>query len=230
MQEEISKHTKKIYRSMKNQNSAFGEKIKEIFIEIFIIVFAVTFSIWLHDWSEKRHQRKEVKEFLIDIKEDLTNDLNTFEVSSKKLQEVSKNYKLDTNKLDNNKNDTTGNDVLELIILLRLPNTGNYEGFKSSGKIGYIENKILKKEILYYYQQLMPLTTLLENKFTDKFEKLNDELKLEPKITKNILNKPIYKKVASEYFSQINQNISFYQIDTTYAKSIIQKIEKEIKK
>ncbi len=230
MQEEISKHTKKIYRSMKNQNSAFGEKIKEIFIEIFIIVFAVTFSIWLHDWSEKRHQRKEVKEFLIDIKEDLTNDLNTFEVSSKKLQEVSKNYKLDNNKLDNNKNDTTGNDVLELIILLRLPNTGNYEGFKSSGKIGYIENKILKKEILYYYQQLMPLTTLLENKFTDKFEKLNDELKLEPKITKNILNKPIYKKVASEYFSQINQNISFYQIDTTYAKSIIQKIEKEIKK
>jgi hypothetical protein len=225
MQEEISKHTKKIYRSMKNQNSAFGEKIKEIFIEIFIIVFAVTFSIWLHDWSEKRHQRKEVKEFLIDIKEDLTNDVRIFEASSKKLQEVSKNYKS-----DNNKNDTTGNDVLELIILLRLPNTGNYEGFKSSGKIGYIENKILKKEILYYYQQLMPLTTLLENKFTDKFEKLNDELKLEPKITKNILNKPIYKKVASEYFSQINQNISFYQIDTTYAKSIIQKIEKEIKK
>ena len=225
MQEEISKHTKKIYRSMKNQNSALGEKIKEIFIEIFIIVFAVTFSIWLHDWSEKRHQRKEVKEFLIDIKEDLTNDVRIFEASSKKLQEVSKNYKS-----DNNKNDTTGNDVLELIILLRLPNTGNYEGFKSSGKIGYIENKILKKEILYYYQQLMPLTTLLENKFTDKFEKLNDELKLEPKITKNILNKPIYKKVASEYFSQINQNISFYQIDTTYAKSIIQKIEKEIKK
>lgn len=225
MQEEISKHTKKIYRSMKNQNSAFGEKIKEIFIEIFIIVFAVTFSIWLHDWSEKRHQQKEVKEFLIDIKEDLTNDVRIFEASSKKLQEVSKNYKS-----DNNKNDTTGNDVLELIILLRLPNTGNYEGFKSSGKIGYIENKILKKEILYYYQQLMPLTTLLENKFTDKFEKLNDELKLEPKITKNILNKPIYKKVASEYFSQINQNISFYQIDTTYAKSIIQKIEKEIKK
>lgn len=225
MQEEISKHTKKIYRSMKNQNSAFGEKIKEIFIEIFIIVFAVTFSIWLHDWSEKRHQRKEVKEFLIDIKEDLTNDVRIFEASSKKLQEVSKNYKS-----DNNKNDTTGNDVLELIILLRLPNTGNYEGFKSSGKIGYIENKILKKEILYYYQQLMPLTTLLENKFTDKFEKLNDELKLEPKITKNILNKPIYKKVASEYFSQINQNIGFYQIDTTYAKSIIQKIEKEIKK
>jgi hypothetical protein len=76
----------------------------------------------------------------------------------------------------------------------------------------------------------MPLTTLLENKFNDKLEKLNDELKLEPKITKNILNKPIYKKVASEYFTQLNQNISFYQIDTTHAKSIIQKIEKEIKK
>lgn len=33
---------------------------------------------------------------------------------------------------------------------------GDYEGFKSSGKIGLIENKDLKKDILKYYQEVTP--------------------------------------------------------------------------
>jgi len=64
MQEEISKHTKKIYNTMKNPKHTFTEKIKEVLIEIFIIVFAVTLSIWLHSWSEHNHQQKEVTAFL----------------------------------------------------------------------------------------------------------------------------------------------------------------------
>ena len=52
MQEEIVKHTEKIYKTVKSPKHSVGEKIKEILIEIFIIVFAVTLSIWLHSWSE----------------------------------------------------------------------------------------------------------------------------------------------------------------------------------
>ena len=62
MQEEVKKHTKKIYNAMKNPKHTFADKIKEVSIEIFIIVFAVTLSIWLHSWSEKHHQREEAKE------------------------------------------------------------------------------------------------------------------------------------------------------------------------
>ena len=35
-------------------------------------------------------------------------------------------------------------------------NDGNYQGFKSSGKIGFIENKELKKHILAYYENELP--------------------------------------------------------------------------
>ena len=35
-------------------------------------------------------------------------------------------------------------------------NDGNYQGFKSSGKIGFIENKELKKRILAYYENELP--------------------------------------------------------------------------
>ncbi len=35
-------------------------------------------------------------------------------------------------------------------------NNARYEGFKSSGKIGTIENNKLKNSILSYYQQTIP--------------------------------------------------------------------------
>ena len=63
MQDEVSKHTKKIFKTMSNKKYSMPEKLKEISIEILIIVFAVTLSIKLHEWSEHRHQQKEVKEF-----------------------------------------------------------------------------------------------------------------------------------------------------------------------
>ncbi len=72
MQEEVSKHSKKIFDSIKNSNHSFKEKVKEITIEIFIIVFAVSLSIWLHSWSEHRHEQNEAEKFLTELKEDLS--------------------------------------------------------------------------------------------------------------------------------------------------------------
>jgi len=47
MQEEVAKHTEKIYKTIKSREHSLAEKFKEIVIEILIIVFAVTLSIWL---------------------------------------------------------------------------------------------------------------------------------------------------------------------------------------
>jgi len=65
MQEEITKHSNKIYKTVKNSEHTLGEKVKEIIIEIFIIVFAVTLSIWLHSWSEHRPNKKKYLCFLL---------------------------------------------------------------------------------------------------------------------------------------------------------------------
>ena len=70
MQDEVLKHTEKIYKTIKNKKHSLKDKLKEIIIEILIIVFAVTLSIYLHSWSEHNHQEKEVTEFLIDLKSD----------------------------------------------------------------------------------------------------------------------------------------------------------------
>lgn len=159
MQDEILKHTKKVYSEMKNSDHSFWHKTKEILVEICIIVFAVTLSIWLHSWSEHRHQQDEVKTFLINLKKDLTKDLERLNSDKESYLSVSKKYELITNitqfqvdSLRKNKSDIS----VPLFTAGRKTNDGNYEGFKSSGKIGNIENEELKQLIVEYYQQTIP--------------------------------------------------------------------------
>jgi hypothetical protein len=153
MEEEVAKHTKKIYRTMRGPHS-FWQKVKEIAVEIFIIVFAVTLSIWLHGWSDHRHEQKEAAEFLKGLKDDLTGDLRLMEESKDSAANLNASYKVlltpDAHRLDFMLNATHAN-------------VGRYEGFKSSGKMGIIEDDSLKQKILVYYQQTIPNIGDVEN-------------------------------------------------------------------
>ena len=82
-EDEIRKHTKAIYDAAKAPGKSWSHKLKEIFIEIAIIVFAVTVSIWLHNWSDGVKDRKEEKEFLTGIKNDLQIDIENLSGSRK---------------------------------------------------------------------------------------------------------------------------------------------------
>ena len=159
MQEEITKHTKKIYGTLKNSEHSLGEKIKEIIIEVSIIVFAVSLSIWLHGWSEHKHQQSEVKSFLSNLKNDLKKDIERFNSDKSGYQNVTKAYEFIVNitpkQLDSLKIDKT-NINIPFFTAGKKTNDGNYEGFKSSGKIGNIENEKLKQLIVEYYQQSVP--------------------------------------------------------------------------
>ncbi len=64
--------------------------------------------------------------------------------------------------------------TLELNPSFRTTNDGNYEGFKSSGKIGLIENKKLQKLILDYYQQKMKAISETEKYYNSNIEKLSN--------------------------------------------------------
>lgn len=161
MQDEILKHTKKIYATSKNASHSFGEKVREIIVEILIIVFAVSLSIWFHNWSEHRHQQTETREFLEDLKVDLKNDIADMEAQNQRLTAFATKWNLFSS--------FTKSQVDSLVRLReadrfyfnlnpvsKIRNTGNYEGFRSSGKIGQIEDRHLKNLILNYYQKHVP--------------------------------------------------------------------------
>jgi hypothetical protein len=159
MQEEVAKHTKKIYRAMKSSEHSVWDKVKEIAIEIFIIVFAVTLSIWLHSWSDHRHEQREATEFLRGLKDDLGKDIGVLEANRHTFMQMDSNFNLIAALDDSKAIDTTSGRTLSYLFdfeeRITHPNIGRYEGFKSSGKIGTIENDSLKQLILVYYQQTM---------------------------------------------------------------------------
>jgi len=159
MQDEVAKHTKKIYQAMKSPQHSFWEKVKEVAIEIFIIVFAVTLSIWLHSWSDHRHEQKEAEEFLKGLKDDLAKDIRLLEANRHTFIQLDSNFNLIAALDDSKAIDTTSGRTLSYLFdfeeRITHPNVGRYEGFKSSGKIGTIENDSLKQLILVYYQQTM---------------------------------------------------------------------------
>src|SRR5258707_4604626 len=94
MQNEVTKHTRKIFKTLKKPNHTLAEKVKETLVEICIIVFAVTLSIWLHSWSEHRHEQKEAHEFLMGLKDDLTKDITLLGKNKRYISALDSNFKI----------------------------------------------------------------------------------------------------------------------------------------
>lgn len=160
MQDEVTKHTRKIYQELKNRQHSFWEKVREIIVEVLIIVFAVTLSIWLHNWSDHRAEQRQTDEFLAGIQDDLAKDIEIMEDGKTGFTLVARNFRY-LEVLDSTKGiDTTNEHVianhLDFENRFTHANVARYEGFKSNGKIGTIEEDSLKQAILQYYQQTIP--------------------------------------------------------------------------
>jgi len=230
MQDEVTKHTKKMYDIVKSPKHALREKIREIIIEIFIIVFAVTLSIWLHGWSEHRHQQNETKEFLADLKEDLENDVKSMQVAKEDLSKSATSF-LFLSQLNKDRLDSLSKAKSPLNFLSSLGTTkvsnGDYEGFKSSGKIGFIEDKKLKKLILKYYQDATPnvleaekINASLLIKVLDYWAENSDQ-----DVQKRILS-PQLKTLLATFNQTAKGSLDLYQEAIGLAKEISTEIDK----
>lgn len=234
MQDEIIKHTKKIYSEMNNKKHSFKEKAKEVLSEILIIVFAVTLSIWLHSWSEERHQQKEAQTFLIGLKEDLQNDIsnleNTKNLLNKTQQQISFVLHLTPKMMDsikaNHQQINSGTNFINTLV-----NNGRYEGFKSSGKINTIENQNLRNKILSYYQQTIPQIALVEEsyeKLTARYVDLLMYGKEDEDINTTLLKQKT--KIILSGIDNFTQNTQkSYENAIKQARDIIKEIDKKEK-
>jgi hypothetical protein len=218
-----------------NEPISLWSKFKKMLREVLIIVFGVTVSIWFANWNDKRKELVEVKEFLADVKQDLTEDTAAIRGKIEKLKPYIKDYTFARNltvaQLDSIKK-VKGNVYLKFDILPLQFNEGNYQGFKSSGKIGYIENKELKKQILAYHEQVIPSfkeiekehlmyqKTLRNTFFNDMYStKSAKETFLDPKIKTEI--------TTAEQFGNFIIEIS--EISIQQADSLLLQINKVLK-
>jgi hypothetical protein len=228
MQEEVIKHTRKIKNEIDNKKHSLKDKLKEIAMEITIIVFAVSLSIYLHDFSEKRHQNQEAKDFLIDLKTDLKNDI--LELSNEKIELKNNILQFEFLKKITPENfdefQKEGKIYLKLMPTYQKTNDGNFEGFKSSGKIGYIENKQLKYKILEYYQVNNRKVRDVEQYYLKQMEKIGD-LSNNSLSSKDFYLSPVTKANLDFVIQYGNNDIEFYNESIKLANEIIKIIDYE---
>lgn len=158
-EQEVIKHTKKVFKILEDKNSSFWHKFKDFVLEIFIIVFAISISIWFQNWSERRNEQKTTKTFLLGLKDDIQADITETEDILKTYKEYNLLYTY-LNSLDRKK--TPSKDSLKKALTYIGSNTflraheSRFNGFLSAGKIMSIENDSLTQNILNYFQVVLP--------------------------------------------------------------------------
>ncbi len=234
-EQEIIKHTKKIFGIWKTESS-FLHKLSDFILEIFIIVFAITLSIYFHDQSELRHQRKETKEFLLGLREDLKTDTVEMNDDKDSYSNAGHIFQYITNrKLKEVLNSDTINKYFHWIMNTTglIPNDGRFEGFKSSGKIGTIENEELQNNIMDLYQEDIPSVITGTNAYIQRKEKLFDYLTANLKrITDTTTNFVSVLSTEQAFnicigLNYVGQIMERYDSCISKARAIIKEIDKE---
>ena|SRR5579862_1902662 len=229
MENEIKDHTVKAYKALKNPGLSFWHKVREISIEIGIIVFAVTLSIWFHDMSEHNHEQKDVKSFLLGLKQDLTSDIKQLEgdrdayirsgMAFNYITTPSPGFKISKDSIRKHQNYLYNTTTF-------LPNNGRYEGFKSSGKLGNIEDDSLQNNITVLYQFMIPSILASTNSYVQRkqslFGYLNKSIKRNADGSTNILS-----VLSSDEAINICNKLTYTDEITTRYRNAIKK-SKEI--
>jgi len=235
-EQEVVKHTKKVFKIWSSKEHGFWYKLREFFIEIAIIVFAVTLSIWLHDKSEHRHQQKEVKEFLLGLRQDLLSDLSEMENDRQSYVDQGKTFRYITRAqtAESINADSLSKYRNWLFNTTRLEqNNGRFEGFKASGKVGTIEDKILQNDIMDLYQENIP--SLLsatdpylyrKNQFFDYLIKNGRRVLDSTRSLAPILVTAEAQNICS-YLATSGEIITRYDSSINKMKAIVKRIEEE---
>jgi hypothetical protein len=169
---EIVKHTEAIYKAWKDPSHNWKHKLVEISIEIGIIVFAITLSLFLERWRERVHEREIERQFLVGLKSDLINDIQQQSGDSTSYANIIHSW-VYLRKAGMEKRFLPPDTLNLLLPSLTnttgfIPNDSRFQGLKSSGQLGVIENVELQNKILELYQ--LKIRTLIVA--TDEFSSL----------------------------------------------------------
>jgi hypothetical protein len=201
----------------------FLPQLKRITIEIIVIVFSVYVSIWLTNRSQYNMEQEEARAFLSDLKNDLEVDIHNMKDEKAKIEE-SKNGISSLLKLSKKQMEEVGFIDMKIQFNTRRNIEANYEGFKSSGKIGNIEKRKLKNDILSYYQEHMSVTTEME-KDINSTKKDIIELFGKNNFNANSLSDPYLRTKMNLYIGIVNSLAKAYDDDIKLAKTIINEMK-----
>lgn len=167
----VAKHGKKALGIAEAHELAKGwrHRLPEILLEVGIIVFAITLSIQLHAWHEHSMERAEERQFLTGLRADLRSDLTELRNDSLTYARVLQGYRYFQGLTSKTLNVDSVHYYQWTLFnnTSLLPNTSRFEGLKSAGKLGIIEDDELLNDILDNYQERIPSLVNETRAFSD---------------------------------------------------------------
>jgi len=231
MENEIKDHAVKAYKTMKDPHLKFWHKVGEIGIEVGIIVFAVTLSIWVHDMSDHNHEQQDVKSFLLGLRQDLKTDLIQMQGDTDSFMRAGVTFTYITTDKPGFKLSKDSLKKYQTYLYNTtsfLENDGRYQGFKSSGKLGNIEDDRLQNDIIDLYQGIIPSILASTNAYNRRKEMLFEFFFRNVKRTGNG-NNNLVEALSTDEAVNICSTLTFVgEINGRY-KSAIEKSKKIIK-
>jgi hypothetical protein len=232
----MKKSLTKSFKKLTDANTSWWEKTKDILLNVAIMVFSFSLSIQLHNFNEKRTQKADVKKFLLGLKEDLKGDIKEMEadrasylIQGKAFTYFANVSLKDTIPLDSLKKHS--NTIF--LINFPIPNDSRFEGFKSAGKLGGIENDKLQNDILDLYQD--EISGLVRNtQFYIKTKErmieffIDKQVRIDSKKTNfaNLLKSDKGRNLCY-YLSQVEGVAESYSVCIDKMKSITTQIDEE---
>jgi hypothetical protein len=172
-----------------------------------------------------KHQRHEAKVFLLGLRQDLKTDIEEMNSDKNSYQNSGIIFRYITSrKLNEKLNADTISKYSNWIFNTTglIPNSGRFEGFKSSGKIGTIENKKLQDYIMDLYQENIPTLIVSTNDYTAKKQRLFEYLEANTKRVTDSTNNRV-SALASDQALNICSSL-------TFVKQILQRYDTCINK
>jgi hypothetical protein len=240
-EDEIRKHANSAFKIMKDPQTDWKHKLKDVVLEILIIVFAVTISIWFHNWSDKMHDQKEEEEFLKGYRTDLAGDIVNIQSSLEFYQNAFRGMQYFGQV---GSGDTLSNDSLKKYTSIFFSSTtleahtSRYEALKSSGKLGIIQDPELLNNIIDLNESTLARIQMLNDLYLKFVYKTSDYIQVNAQLSPRgaITNAPSLLRNSQWRFlmnfgqASLIQNIIPAQQDgIKKCKALLQEIDKESK-
>ena len=239
--QEVIKHVKAAIETARDKKMDWKHKLKEILLEVSIIVFAVSLSIWLHGWAEGLKDRKEEREFLVGLKQDLMMDLE--EMKSDRASNL-KRYRVSQYLEGIGEGGKLNMDSIEYNIRIFSswssisPRISRFEALKGSGRLSIIEDKDLLNRITELYAKDFPWIIGLNDNVT-KLEMnslmpyLATHLQMDSHFKgtnwDQLLRESQTRILISQLGEMANNNAAGYERGIEHCEKIIEEIGKEVK-
>lgn len=226
MEDELIRNSGQIYRKLRSEGSFF-QKLRSITGEILVIGFAVSFSIWINNYAEYQKEQEEVLDFLVSCKVELSGDTSDLKRCRREIQ-----FAIETNNLligiSPKTIDSIQKNNLDLSYngrpMVRKTHMAGYEGYKSSGRLGDIENRALKRKILEYYEVQMPSLLQVEEYYNDhttktielifdRYSQAEEEAFLEKKVQIQIMLNTSIAADLSQSYENMEKQVSELQME-----------------